>query len=69
MGAIPKANRSAKERERSSLHYGGEGVLIHLSNQGVCGWHGVEDLCMTPGGLSVFLGGAKISDSISSKAK
>jgi len=36
-------NRSAKDGERSSLHYGGEGVLIHPSNQGVCGWHGVED--------------------------
>jgi hypothetical protein len=36
-------NRSAKDGARSSLHYGGEGVLIHPSNQGVCGWHGVED--------------------------
>jgi hypothetical protein len=67
MGAIPKANRSAKERARSSLHYGGEGVLIHLSNQGVCGWHGVEDLCVTPGGLNVFLNGVRISNSISEK--
>ena len=41
--ATLQMNRSAKDRERSSLHYGGEGVLIHLSNQGVCGWHGVED--------------------------
>jgi hypothetical protein len=65
MGAIPKANWSAKERTRSSLHYGGEGVFIHLSNQGVCGWHGAEDLYVTPGGLNVFLSGIKISDSIS----
>ena len=42
-GAIPRMNRSAKEGARSSLHYGGEGVLIHPSNQGVCGRHGVED--------------------------
>ena len=41
--ATLQMNRSAKDRERSSLHYGGEGVLIHLSNQGVCGWYGVED--------------------------
>ena len=47
-------NRSAKERARSSLHYGGEGVLIHLSYQGVCGRHGVEDQCVTPGGLMAF---------------
>ena len=36
-------NRSAKDGVRSSLHYGGEGVRIHPSNQGVCGWHGAED--------------------------
>jgi hypothetical protein len=41
--ATLQMNRSAKDGARSSLHYGGEGVLIHLSNQGVCGWHGVED--------------------------
>ena len=41
--ATLQMNRSAKDGTRSSLHYGGEGVLIHLSNQGVCGWHGVED--------------------------
>ena len=41
--ATLKMNRSAKDGARSSLHYGGEGVLIHPSNQGVCGWHGVED--------------------------
>lgn len=35
-------NRSAKDGARSSLHYGGGGVLIHPSNQGVCGWHGRE---------------------------
>ncbi len=50
-------NRSAKERARSSPHYGGEGVLIHLSYQGVCGWHGVEDSCVTPGGLAVVPSG------------
>ena len=31
----------------------------------VCGWHGVEDLCVTPGGLIEFSGGSEISDPIS----
>ena len=52
MGAIPKTNRSAKEEARSSLHYGGEGVLVHSSYQGVCGRHGVEDSCVTSGDLA-----------------
>jgi hypothetical protein len=42
-GAIPRTNRSAKGGARSSLHYGGEGVLIHPPHQGVCGRHGRED--------------------------
>src|SRR5215831_16482877 len=37
---------------RSSLHYGGEGVLIHPPHQGVCGWHGTEEQRVTPGGLA-----------------
>ena len=57
-------NRSAQGGARSSPHYGGEGVLIHPPHQGVCGWHGTEDPCMTPGGLFWFLGGAKIRDPI-----
>ena len=63
--ATRQMNRSAKDGARSSLHYGGEGVLIHPSNQGVCGWHGVEDLCVTPGGLIEFSGGTEISYPIS----
>lgn len=62
-------NRSAKDGERSSLHNGGEGVLIHPSNQGVCERHGVEDQCVTPGELIRFLVGTKISKAISRKAK
>jgi hypothetical protein len=50
-GAIPKMNRSAKGGARSSLHYGGEGDLIHPPYQGVCGRHGREDLSVTPGEL------------------
>ena len=45
-------NRSAKGGARSSLHYGGEGVLIHPPHQGVCGWHGTEEQCVTPGKLT-----------------
>jgi len=62
-------NRSAKDGARSSLHYGGEGVLIHPSYQGVCDRHGVEDQCVTLGGLIRFLVGTKIRDSISQKMK
>jgi hypothetical protein len=60
-----RMNRSAKDGARSSLHYGGEGVLIHPSYQGVCGRHGTEDQSVTPGGLVEFLSGDRISDPIS----
>ena len=64
-GATPLMNRSAKGGSRSSLHYGGEGVLIHPPYQGVCGRHGTEDLDVTPGGLIRFPSGVGISDPIS----
>jgi len=64
-GAIPLANRSAQGGARSSLHYGGEGVLIHPPHQGVCGRHGTEDQGVTPGGLLWFPRGGGISDPIS----
>ena len=64
-GAIPEMNWSAKGGARSSLHYGGEGVLIHPPHQGVCGRHGTEDLSVTPGELARFLGGTGISNPIS----
>jgi hypothetical protein len=57
MGAAPKMNRSAKGGARSSLHYGGEGVLIHPPHQGVCGRHGTEEQCVTSGGLAESPGG------------
>ena len=62
-------NRSAKDGSRSSLQYGGEGVLIHPSHQGVCERHGMEDQYVTPGGLIRFLDSTKISNAISRKAK
>ena len=65
MGATPTMIRSAKDGARSSPHYGGEGVLIHPPHQGVCGWHGTEDLSVTPGGLSGSTGGTVGSDPIS----
>ncbi len=62
-------NRSAKGGARSSPHYGGEGVLIHPPHQGVCGRHGTEDLCVTPGGLVRSPGGTGERDPISREAK
>lgn len=50
-------NRSAKDGARSSPHYRGEGVLIHPSYQGVCGWHGTEEQRVTSGELVRFPGG------------
>src|SRR6516164_7061652 len=65
MEATPRTNRSAKGGARSNLHYGGEGILIHPPQQGVCGRHGTEDLSVTPGGLSGSSGGTEGSDPIS----
>ena len=69
-GAIPTMNRSTKGEVRSSLHYGDEGVLIHsphrnIRRRGVCGRHGTEDSCVTPGGLVRFSSGIEISNPIS----
>ena len=60
-----KMNRSAKGGTRSSLHYGGEGVLIHPPHQGVCGWHGTEEQCVTSGRLTGSPGSAGVSEPIS----
>jgi hypothetical protein len=51
-GYTPKMNRSAKGGTRSSLHYEGEGGLIHPPHQGVCGRHGTEEQCVTSGRLA-----------------
>lgn len=58
-------NRSAKGGARSSLHYGGEGALIHPPHQGVCGRHGTEDQCVTLGDLGGSAGGTAATDPIS----
>jgi hypothetical protein len=65
MGAVPKTNRSAKGGTRSSLHYGGEGALVHPLHQGVCGRHDAEDQRVTSGGLTWFPGGSGRSIPIS----
>ena len=62
-------NWSAKDGARSSLHYGGEGVFIHPSYQGVCRRHGTEEQCVTPGGLARSSGGTEVNRPISRKAK
>ena len=58
-------NRSAKDGARSSLHYGGEGELIHPPHQGVCGRHGTEEQCVISGGLAQSPGGTEGSEPIS----
>jgi len=58
-------NRSAEGGARSSLHYGGEGVLIHPPHQGVCGRHGTEEQGVTSGGLTESPGGTGVSKPIS----
>lgn len=62
MGATPQTNRSAKDGARSSPHYGGEGVFIHPSYQGVCGRHGREEGYVTSGGLTGYPGGTGLND-------
>ena len=42
-------------------------LLIHPPYQGVCGLHGREDQCVTPGELMRFPGGSGISDPISER--
>jgi len=55
-------NRSAKGGARSSLHYGGEGILIHPPHQGVCGRHSREEQGLTSGGLAESPGGTGVSE-------
>jgi hypothetical protein len=61
----PKMNRSARGGARSSLHYRGEGVLIHPPHQGVCGRHGTEEQRVTSGELAESPGGTGVSRPIS----
>jgi hypothetical protein len=43
----------------------GEGVLIHPPHQGVCGWHGTEEQCVTSGRLIGSPGGARSPQGLS----
>jgi hypothetical protein len=58
-------NWSARGGARSSLHYGGEGVLIHPPYRGVCRRHDTEEQRVTSGGLAESLGGTRVSRPIS----
>ena len=51
-GGYPEDEPVGQRWNRSSLHYGGEGVLIHPPHQGVCGRHGTEEQRVTSGGLT-----------------
>ena len=62
-------NWSAKDGARSSPHYGGEGVSIHPSHQGVCRRHGMEEPHVTPGDLARSSAGTGASRPISRTAK
>jgi len=62
-------NRSAKGGARSSLHYEGEGVLIHPPYQGVCGRHDTEEQRVTSGELAKSAEGTAVSDPISISEK
>jgi hypothetical protein len=58
-------NRSAEGGTRSSLHYGGEGALIHPPHQGICGRHGTEEQRVTSGGLTESPDGTGVNRPIS----
>src|SRR5215831_6741424 len=64
-GGHPEDELVGHRWDRSSLHYGGEGALIHPPHQGVCGRHGTEEQGVTSGGLAGFSGGTEISGPIS----
>src|SRR5208283_3961384 len=49
---------------RSSLHHGGEGILIHPPHQGDCGRHGTEEQRVTSGELAESPGGTGLLLSI-----
>ena len=44
---------------------GAKAFLIRPPHQGVCGRHGMEERCVTSGGLAQFAGGAASSEPIS----
>ena len=64
-GGCPEDEPVGQRWARSSLHYGGEGVLIHPPHQGVCGRHGTEEQCVTSGGLTQSPDGTGVNEPIS----
>ena len=51
-GGRPNDEPVGQRWDRSSLHHGGEGVLIHPPYQGDCGRHGAEEQRVTSGELT-----------------
>ena len=64
-GGHPDDEPVGQKRDRSSLHYGGEGALILPLYQGVCGRHGMEEQGVTSGGLAGSPGGTGVNGPIS----
>jgi len=73
-GEVPGRSRWGLPQGRTGRPKVGQGractmeakaFLIHPPHQGVCGRHGMEDLSVTPGGLSGSSGGTEGSDPIS----
>ena len=64
-GGNPEDELVGQSGARSSLHYEGEGVLIHPHHQGVCRLHGTEERRVTSGGLAGSPGGTGASGPIS----
>jgi hypothetical protein len=64
-GGHPNDEPVGQRWNRSSLHHGGEGVLIHPPYQGDCGRHGTEEPRVTSGGLTKSPGGTGVNEPIS----
>ena len=64
-GGRPSDEPVGQRWDRSSLHHGGEGVLIHPPYQGDCGRHGTEEQRVTSGGLTGSWGDTEVSGPIS----
>ena len=60
-GGDPEDELVGQRWVRSSLHYGGEGVLILPPHQGVCRRHGTEEQRVTSGGLAGSSGGTGVN--------
>jgi hypothetical protein len=64
-GGHPNDEPVGQRWDRSSLHHGGEGALIHPPYQGGCGRHGTEEQRVTSGELAGSLDETGVSEPIS----